>query len=286
MISGVVRSVAIVVGIVALLIAMLWFFQRRLIYLPDTRSAPPAAHVIAGAEDVVLTTSDDVELGAWYVPARTQPRDVAILVANGNAGHRAGRALTADALARVGFDVLLFDYRGYGGNPGRPSESGVALDVRAAYAHLTDERGIPSDRIIYFGESLGAAVVVELATDRQPAGLLLRSPFTSLADVGKVHYRILPVGLLLRDEFPVVDHIARVDVPTTVVYGDADSIVPPEQSREVADAGAGDVRIVAINGAGHNDAPMFAGAELIEAVIELSERAVGAPDEASDEDDA
>jgi fermentation-respiration switch protein FrsA (DUF1100 family) len=274
MTSGVVRTVVVVVGVVVVLLTALWFFQRRLIYLPDTTPAPPAGHVIPGAEDVVLVTSDDLELGAWHVPARAQPRAVTVLVANGNAGHRAGRALFADALARTGFDVLLFDYRGYGGNPGRPSEEGLARDVRAAYAYLVEERLVPPEQILYFGESLGAAVVVDLATSRPPAGLLLRSPFTSLADVGKVHYRILPVGLLLRDEYPVAESISEITVPTTVVYGGADRIVPPELSREVAAAAAGQVQLVAIAGAGHNDAAMFTGVELIGALVDLAERAV------------
>src|SRR4029450_13715187 len=108
------------------------------------------------------------------------------------------------ALSERGLAVLLFDYRGYDGKPGRPSERGLARDVRAAYRFLVDEAGVPSDRLLYYGESLGAAVVVELATEHRPAGLVLRSPFVDLASVAREHYPFLPVGLLLRDRYPIV----------------------------------------------------------------------------------
>jgi uncharacterized protein len=169
--------------------------------------------------------------------------------------------------------VLLFDYRGYAGNPGTPSEGGLALDVRAARTFLLDEAGVPADRLLYFGESLGAAVVAELATEHPPAGLVLRSPFVDLASVGAVHYPFLPVRAVLRDRYPVAEHVARVQVPTTVVYGSGDSIVPPDQSRAVADASAGLHRLVEVPGADHNDPVLLDGNAVVAAVVELAERA-------------
>lgn len=274
MVSGLVRTVVIGVAVLAVLLALLWLFQRRLIYLPDTSPVPPAAEVLAGAEDVTLTTSDGLELGAWYVPAGDGGRDITVLVANGNGGNRAGRAPLAHELARAGFDVLLFDYRGYGDNPGSPSAAGLGRDAVAAYTYLVDERDITPNRLLYFGESLGAGVITGLAATHPPAGLLLRSPFVSLAEVGRRHYPFVPVGLLLRDEYPLADQLAEVAVPTTVVYGTADSIIPPAQSRDVAEAAAGPVEVVEISGAGHNDAAMFTGAELIAAVKDLADRSV------------
>jgi fermentation-respiration switch protein FrsA (DUF1100 family) len=165
--------------------------------------------------------------------------------------------------------VLLFDYRGYGGNPGSPSEPGLALDVRAARGFLRDA-GVPADRLVYFGESLGGAVVTELATEHPPAGLVLRSPFVDLASVGSVHYPFLPVRALLRDRYPVAEQIAEVRVPTTVVYGSRDSIVPPAQSRTVADAAASLHALVEVPGADHNDLVLLDGDEVVEAVVELA----------------
>jgi fermentation-respiration switch protein FrsA (DUF1100 family) len=224
---------ATVVALAVLAVAALWAFQRQLVYLPDRTPVPAAASVLPGASDVVLRTEDGVELGAWYLPAGTAAeaaRTPAVLVASGNGGSRDLRASLARSLARRGLSVLLFDYRGYGGNPGSPSEQGLALDVRAARHYLLEDAGVPPDRLLYFGESLGAAVVTELATEHPPAALVLRSPFEDLASVGSVHYPWLPVRALLKDEFPVAQQVAHVDVPTTVVYGTSDTIVPPSRA--------------------------------------------------------
>lgn len=266
------RALLIAFVVMAVLILTLWVFQRRLIYLPDRSSVPPAHEVIDGAEDVRLATSDGLELGAWYVPPAVGDPVATVLVANGNAGNRASRAPLAAALAEAGFATLLFDYRGYGGNPGNPSEDGFALDVRAAYRYLVDERRVPPERLLYFGESLGSGVVAELATEHAPAGLLLRSPFVDLAAVGQHHYPFLPVRLLLWDRFAVADYVAQIEVPTTVVYGTADSIVPVDQSQRVADAAHGPVERVELPGVGHNDPEMF-GKRIVDAVEKLARSA-------------
>src|SRR5918999_3846624 len=260
------RYALILGALFALLVALLWVFQRRLIYLPSPGKVPFARNVIGGAREVSLETSDGLSLGGWFVPAARPANGLAVLVASGNAGDRSLRAPLARVLAEEGFAVLLFDYRGYGGNRGRPTEEGLARDVRAAYRFLTD-RGIPDDRLLYFGESLGAAVVTELALEHPPAGLVLRSPFTDLAAVGRHHYPFLPVGALLRDRYPVVDHIRDVKVPTTIVFGTRDGIVPPEQSRTVAKAAGGPTTILEIEGADHNDPSLLYGRELIEAIV-------------------
>ena len=203
--------------------------------LPRSHAGAPAGDVIAGARDVTLHTADGLELGAWFVPA-TGPVDtgMAVLVAPGNGGNRAGRAEFAEELSRRGLAVLLMDYRGYGGNPGSPSQDGLAADADAA-AGAMEELGYPPQRTIYFGESLGSAVVAALQVRHPPAGIVLRSPFTELADVGAHHYPWLPVRALLRDRFPVVEHLATSDVSVTVIYGDRDSVVPPVLSARVAD---------------------------------------------------
>jgi fermentation-respiration switch protein FrsA (DUF1100 family) len=171
--------------------------------------------------------------------------------------------------------VLLLEYRGYAGNPGSPSEEGLALDARAARDFLVEEAGVAERSLIYVGESLGAAVVVALAAEHPPAGLVLRSPFTSLADVGRVHYPFLPLGRLLRDRFDVVGTISRVDVPTAVVLGEGDRIVPPAQSRAVAQAAGGPTTLVEVPGADHNDAVLLVGEELVRAVLQVEAAALG-----------
>jgi len=208
------------------------------------------------------TRRTGLELGAWFV--RPPAASASVLVASGNGGNRAGRASLASKLVEAGLAVLLFDYRGYGGNPGSPSEEGLALDVRAAHRFLTEKGPGP---ILYYGESLGCAVVAELALEHRPVGMVLRSPFIDLAAAGAEHYPFLPVRLLLRDRFPVRDSVARLRVPTVVVLGTADSVIPPAQSREVANAaGAG---LVEIPGADHNDPVLLDGPQVIDAVKSL-----------------
>ncbi len=265
----VVRGVVLLVAVAALVTALAWVFQRRLIYLPDRRDVPPAGSVLPGAVDVTLTTEDGLELGAWFLPA--VPRDAlgSVLVLNGNAGNRADRAPLARALSREGLHVLLFDYRGYGGNPGTPTADGLLADARAALTALRDRPETDPRRATYLGESLGAAVAVALAVEQPPHALALRSPFPSLAEIGRLHYPFLPVGWLLKDRYDVAGQIGRVDAPVLVVAGGADGIVPAASSRAVYDAAGEPKRWVLVDGAGHNDAALGHGARLVEAVTEL-----------------
>ena len=129
-------AVIFVLAFAALVLALLWTFQRRLIYLPFPAHVPPAGAVLAEAREVTLRTVDGLTLGAWFLPPAEPSRRLGVLVAAGNAGNRSLRAPLAAALARHGLAVLLFDYRGYGGNRGRPTQRGLARDVRAALGFL------------------------------------------------------------------------------------------------------------------------------------------------------
>jgi uncharacterized protein len=257
-------ALVIVAVLVAVLLGLVWSQQRRLIYYPWPGRVPPAASVLPGGQEVVLETEDGIRLGAWFVPAPgSTPRGPAVLVCNGNAGSRALRAPLAAALARAGLSVLLFDYRGFGGNPGRPSEEGLAADARAARAWLAARPEVDPSRIAYFGESLGAAVALRLAVERPPAALVLRSPFTSLADVGRLHYPWLPVRLLLADRYPSAERVADLTVPLLVVAGEHDRIVPAALSRRLYDAAAEPKRFVLVPGADHNDTALLDGRQLV-----------------------
>jgi uncharacterized protein len=257
-----------VVVLLAVLIALVWFFQRRLIYFPFGVPDEPAVTVLDGGQDVVLHTEDGLALDAWWAPATGPARDKTVLVAPGNGGSRVLRVPLARALAAEGFDVLLVEYRGYGGNPGSPTEEGLAADVRGAYRYLVEERGVAPDRLVLFGESLGGAPLTRLATERPVGALVLRSPFTSLADVGARAYPFLPVRVLLRDRYPLLEHVRAVRAPVAVVAGGADEIVPVEQSRAVADAvGA---LYVEVPGARHNDTELNSGQAVVAVVVAAS----------------
>jgi len=247
-------------------LALLWFGQRKLIYFPTHHPGP----VPTGMSEVSFETSDGLRLAGWLAPPALPERSngMGVLVANGNGGDRSHRVPLAHALNRFGFTVLLFDYRGYGGNPGSPSESGLFKDIRGAFAYL--ESLFESRKIILFGESLGSAVVTDLATEHTVGGLVLRSPFTDLASVGAEHYPFLPVRLLLRDRFPLLDKISAVKSPIAVVYGTADSVVPPSHSAEVARKAG--VTPVVVEGADHNDRILLDGPPVIDAILGLAGR--------------
>jgi hypothetical protein len=257
-----------VAALLLALVALLWLFQRRLVYFPLLHDLPPIAATLPGAEEAAFETEDGLRLRGWYLPApAAQGR--AVLLCNGNAGDRSFRAPLAAALARRGYAVLLFDYRGYGGNPGRPSEAGLLADARAARAYLASRPDVDASRLAYLGESLGAAVALALAVERPPAALVLRSPFTTLGDVGRHHYPFLPVfDRLLADRYPSVEVIGRLRSPLLVVVGERDQVVPPEHSRRLYEAAPHQLQKqwVLIPGADHNDRAMLDGERFIDAV--------------------
>ena len=254
----------IVVMLALLPVVFLWMLQRQLIYFPIGQ-VPPVEAALPGWAEVTLTTEDGLALDAWYHdPVSTA---AVVIVFNGNAGNRSDRAPLGAALADRGFGVLLADYRGYGSNEGHPTEAGLALDARAAHRYVADNS--PGHPVCYFGESLGAAVAVELATEFPPAALVLRSPFTSLADVAAAHYPFLPVRLMLRDRYPSLERITSLEVPLLVIAGSADSIIPISQSEEVFQAAGHPERLVVIGGADHNDFDLLAGPDLVDAISEF-----------------
>ena len=197
----------VAIGVIAAVLAVIWTMQRRLIYFPGDAAPTPGEVGMSGVELVTFETTDGLGLSGWFLPQPGPSPRVTVLVFNGNAGNRAHRGPLAAALHRHGFQVLLFDYRGYGGNPGTPTERGLIADSRAARAYLAGRADVDASRIVYFGESLGTAVAIDLAVAHPPLAVVLRSPFTSLVDVGRHHYRFLPVRLLLRDRFASIDQI-------------------------------------------------------------------------------
>jgi fermentation-respiration switch protein FrsA (DUF1100 family) len=277
----VLRICGILAAVYLAIVGLAWIFQRRLIYIPMGR-APNAGSVLPAATDVTIDTEDGLRLGAWFVPADAPDPRGAILVFNGNAGNRSFRAPLAAALAKNGLTVLLFDYRGYSGNRGSPTEEGLLADARAARAYLDSKADLDPERTVYFGESLGAAVAVAAAVERPPAALILRSPFSSLTAMGKLHYPFLPVKFLLKDRFPSIERIRRLSCPLLVLAGDRDQIVPAEDSRTLFEAAnMKEKRFVTIPGADHNDDALLDGTRLIREVTGFLEEVL--PPTADDE---
>jgi fermentation-respiration switch protein FrsA (DUF1100 family) len=253
--------------VVAAVLAVTWTMQRRLIYFPSGDVPTPGEVGLSDVEPVTFETTDGLRLNGWFVATSGPLPRATVLVFNGNAGNRAHRAPLAAAFQHHGLQVLLVDYRGYGGNPGTPTENGLAADSRAAHAYLAGRPDVDASRIAYFGESLGTAVAINLAVEHPPAAIVLRSPFTSMADVGQFHYPFLPVRLLLRDRFAAIDQIRRIHVPLLVIAGGRDQIVPIEQSRRLYDAAVAPKTLLVLPNADHNDDELLAGEEMIRAVV-------------------
>lgn len=252
--------------VVAGIMVLAWMFQRTLIYFPFGEVPGPRDVGLTQAEIVAFPTADGLTLHGWFVPSSGSPSAHTVLVFNGNAGNLAYRAPLAAALQRQGLQVLLFDYRGYGGNEGKPTEVGLRADAQAAHDYLLERGDVDASRLIYFGESLGTALAIAMAAEHPPAGVILRSPFTSLAEVGQAHYPFLPVRFLLQDRFAAIDEIQRVTCPVLVIAGDRDRIIPVGQSRRLYEAVTSTKDLVILEAADHNDFELLAGDEMLAAI--------------------
>lgn len=232
------------VGIYLAATCMLAAKQRTLIY-PAPRAA--ATEAFPGFGEVVLRTSDGLRLRAIYKPARTDLPSLIFFHGNGDSLHGAFTATAS--LAAAGYGVLLPEYRGYGGNPGSPSEDGLYRDGEAALQWLRQEN-VPLERIVPIGNSLGSGVATELALRHPVAGLVLISGFTSLADVAAAHMRIFPVRLLLKDRYENAAKLPNVTVRVLVLHGMQDTLIPASHGAALARA-AKRSSVVMVPGAGH-----------------------------------
>ncbi len=213
-------------------------------------------------EDVFLNADDGVRIHGFWLPAEGATR--ALLFLHGNAGNASHRLPNAAELVALRTHVLLLDYRGYGLSDGRPSEAGVYSDARAGLAHLIEDRGIPEDRIVVFGRSIGGAVAVDAVQDRGIAGLILESTFTSVSQLAQ---SLLPLAApLVRGRFDSESKIAGLRAPLLSFHGDRDEIVPYKLGRQLFEAAPEPKAFETIEGAGHNDTTMVGGRPYFERI--------------------
>ena len=231
---------------------------NSLLYLPSrVVEQSPAACGLA-FDDVAIETEDGERLHGWWVGARSAPSGH-VLLCHGNAGNLGDRVLHARLLTAAGFDVLLFDYRGYGRSSGKPSEDGTYRDARAARSALLRRPGVEGSRTFYLGESLGGAVALALALECPPKGLILQSTFTSVREMARLHYPLIPRALV-PDAYPSLRRIRELDAPLLVLHGERDAIVPAAHGRAIFEAAPGPKRMHVFPGVGHNDLVPLAGA--------------------------
>lgn len=250
-------ALVFLVGLSSLL-GLVLLFEEKLIYFPSRELDLTPAELSLEHEEVTLETDDGLRLHGWFLPARSgrtaESLSPSVLYCHGNAGNVSHRLVSvAEMHAELGVSVLLFDYRGYGRSEGSPDEAGTYRDARAAYRYLVVDRGVPPDEIVLYGESLGAAVALELATEVPARALVLESPFTSIADMARAAYPWLPASGLLRTRYDNLAKIPEIGVPLLVVHGTRDETVPFEQGQRLYERAPAPKRFLAVEGAGHSN---------------------------------
>lgn len=223
-----------------------------LTYVPgDRRIYATPEQFGVGFEDLLLRTADGETVNAWFVRAVGEPLGH-ILFAHGNGGNIGDRSPVLALLAAAGFDVLVFDYRGYGRSTGRPSERGTYLDARAAREALLAQDGVDTERVVYLGKSLGGGVMMELVTAFPPAALILMSTFTGLRDAAGAVYPYLP-KVFVPNAYPSLKRIRGLTCPVLIMHGDHDELLPVRMGRELFAAAPEPKELVIYPGGAHND---------------------------------
>ena len=238
--------------------------ERRFIFFPDRELQANPADLDLTFEEVLIPASDGVMLHGWFVPG---PGEITWLWLHGNAGNISHRLENLHLIHhRLGVNVLLIDYRGYGHSQGQPSEKGTYRDAEGAFEYLQSRPDIDPSKILVFGRSLGCAVAVELATHCALYGLILESPFTSLADMAKRALPLPGVTVFVRKKYDSLSKIGCVSIPLLVLHGDQDDTIPLEMGERLFEAANQPKTFYAINGAGHNDTYIVGGKSYFAAI--------------------
>ena len=230
-------------------VLLVYFSQSRLIYYPMQKISNTPDAIGLDYTPVNIATTDSETLHGWWVPAPDAKGTV--LFFHGNAGNISHRINYLAMFKRLGYNTLLFDYRGYGQSSGVPSESGTYLDAQAAWQYLTETRGVAPARIILFGESLGGAVAAWLAAREKPGLLVLASVFTSVPDLAAEIYPFLPVRWLTRFHYNTLESLQSVTCPVFIAHSPQDEIIPFAQSQRLFQAASEPKQFLTLEG-GHN----------------------------------
>ncbi|MDE2030428.1 MAG: alpha/beta hydrolase [Alphaproteobacteria bacterium] len=247
--GGWILTLVLVYGV---FIGSLFVMQRSLMYFPDAVRFVPSEWALPEMKPLPVVTKDGLHLMSWYRPPQALDK-LTVVFFQGNAGHLGYRNYKFRPWLDAGYGVLLVGYRGFC-NPGSPSEQGLYMDARAAINAIR-AKGVPENGMVFYGESMGTGVAVQMATEYPHAvGLILESPYTSIPDVGADRYPLVPVRWLLLDRFDSIAKIKKVHMPLLLLHGEMDQVIPikfgkklfaaanePKQSYYVPDAGHNNV---------------------------------------------
>lgn len=251
------------------MLLLVYFLQDRLLYFPlKDIDVTPAALQLA-FEEVRLTTDDGQTLAAWWIPAEKER--AVLLFCHGNGGNISYRLDSIDIFSRLGLSVLIFDYRGYGGSTGQPSEKGTYRDAESAWRYLVDVQKKKPEKIICFGESLGGAVAAEIAMRHESGGLIIMSSFTSIPELAGRLYPFLPIKLLSKFRYATIEKIANIAAPKLIIHSPDDEIIPFEQGRSLYEKAAHPKQFLQIKG-GHNEGFLVSGNLYVQGLKDFLDR--------------
>src|SRR5947209_3267535 len=251
---------------------MLRRFEASATFHPERAALSGLWRAPQNAEEVWFKTADGIKLYGWLFHSKTQPAAATVIYFHGNGGNLSYCDWIGDALAARGFDVLLFDYRGYGRSEGEPTdERGVYADADAAYDFVVRERGVTPDRVALYGQSLGTTAAVDVAGGKTCGALVVESGLSSAGDMAGAIMPWLPrfVRGWTKNKFDSVAKLPRVRCPVLVVHGARDEIIPVEQGRKLFDAAPEPKQLRIIEGAGHNDLSIVGGERYIDSLADF-----------------
>ncbi|MFP4313910.1 MAG: alpha/beta hydrolase [Alphaproteobacteria bacterium] len=231
----------------------LYLFQRSFMYFPGGPMGEATQYGIDAPIIAEIEPDSGIRVKGWYWPRSLQESGYTIVYFHGNGQEYLARMQKVQALRDAGHGVLFAEYRGYGGNDGRPSEQGFYQDARAYIAWLHTEQGIPIENMVLYGESIGTGVAVQMASEFNARALILESAYDSTAEVAKNMYWMFPVDWLMIDQYRSIDKIGNIKVPVLFIHAERDGIIPIKHAENLFNATKSPKKFVRLGNGGHND---------------------------------
>jgi len=248
---GAIRLILFLCTVYFFLVIIVYFMQRSLQYFPSKDMGDPRLPGLLKMQVVSIKAEDGLENTSWFAPPKEKDGKIIVLF-HGNGGNISHRDTKAALFMGHGYGVMLCGYRGYGLNPGNPTEEGLYRDGRAAVKWL-EGQGFKIGQMVFYGESLGGGVAVQLATEFQPKHIILEAPFASAADVAKKHYFYLPVDMMMKDRYDSHAKIKNMKASLLIVHGVYDGVIPISQGKKLFEAANHPKEFITIENAGHNN---------------------------------
>ena len=224
------QFILIIFVIYFLVLVFLYFYQRNLLYHPNENNYS-GDKISVDIKKVKIQTSDNIELLGWY--HKKNLKDYKTLVYfHGNAGSLENRIHKLNHFQDMNINFLIIAWRGFNGNKGKPSERGLYVDGKSAIDWLI-KKGVDEKNLILYGESLGTGVATHLAQNKNYAGVILETPFTSMVDAAKNFYPYIPINLLLKDKFENYKKVKNINAPILVMHGEVDQVVPFSMGKKI-----------------------------------------------------